>query len=391
MDNGEPSGEGSRHGNPEIVFIESQRRHPCLLHKGYRYTLNKVNQMDSRSLWRCANRGECSASLKLNQERNVVLNISAHACRKNFVKNEVALMLVNCKKEVCQNYASVKEIYEKNALVFHNRTERTILQIPPYSNYEQKKDGQFFGDGTFKRVPKPFKQLFSLHMDVGSTDETTNIVPMVYALLPDKTKKTYERLFHILKYELCIDIMYYKSDYEMAQYTTFKAVYPDTELTGCFFHFSKAIWKKAEKINFTSTAEQRQAVRLTANLPLLPTPYLGDAWVTILQAFTDSIVMRKFHKYVHTQWVNLPMISCAEEMHRTTNSTEAWHRRLKNRVPPKPTFIRFLEKIKLESKVQDIQITNNFLNANNRKKKDIAFNKNYINELKKLQEGKLTS
>ncbi|KAH9628438.1 hypothetical protein HF086_015968 [Spodoptera exigua] len=56
-----------------------------------------------------------------------------------------------------------------------------------------------FADGTFKICPKPFYQLYTIHGDLGSSEETSNVVPLVYALLLNKKQATYEILFQIIK------------------------------------------------------------------------------------------------------------------------------------------------------------------------------------------------
>lgn len=60
----------------------------------------------------------------------------------------------------------------------------------------------FFGNGTFKRVPKPYYQLLSIQVDVDSTEETTNIFPVLYALLPNKRETSYIALFTLIRVNL---------------------------------------------------------------------------------------------------------------------------------------------------------------------------------------------
>lgn len=57
----------------------------------------------------------------------------------------------------------------------------------------------FLFDGTFKSCSSLFCQLYTIHVDSGSTEERTNIIPAVYALLPDKKEATYKRFFFLLK------------------------------------------------------------------------------------------------------------------------------------------------------------------------------------------------
>jgi len=48
----------------------------------------------------------------------------------------------------------------------------------------------WFGDGTFKVCPDIFFQLYTIHARINQ-----RVIPCVYALLPNKTRQTYERLF----------------------------------------------------------------------------------------------------------------------------------------------------------------------------------------------------
>lgn len=131
MNPGPSSGE---HTQQELVFIESQRGGKSLLHDGYRYNLNKTNK-DSTTLWRCVNRADCSASIKLGPQRNNVRTPpTPHSCRRNKFRNEVDLIIDSCKKEVCKNYAPVKQIFEEQItkLNLHEKSKRKIIEMDMY-------------------------------------------------------------------------------------------------------------------------------------------------------------------------------------------------------------------------------------------------------------------
>lgn len=110
-----------------------------------------------------------------------------------------------------------------------------------------KRPGSYYGDGTFISAPGPFYQMFVLHLDLNSDEDCTNIVPVIYTLLPNKTQQTYTRLFRILKDQLGIKIKDYKCDYEIAQINAVKSAFPDANVTGCYYHYNHAVWKNAEK------------------------------------------------------------------------------------------------------------------------------------------------
>lgn len=60
----------------------------------------------------------------------------------------------------------------------------------------------FFGDGTFKSCPRLFHQIFTIHADLGSSNESIALNPLVYALMPDRKKKTYEIVFRLIKSQI---------------------------------------------------------------------------------------------------------------------------------------------------------------------------------------------
>lgn len=60
----------------------------------------------------------------------------------------------------------------------------------------------FFGDGTFKCCVPPFSQIYTIHGDCGSSFNTTNIKPLVYALMTHRDTDAYQILFEMLKSQI---------------------------------------------------------------------------------------------------------------------------------------------------------------------------------------------
>ena len=52
----------------------------------------------------------------------------------------------------------------------------------------------WLGDGTFKVSPLLYTQLYTVHAVVHGA-----VVPMVYAMLPEKKESTYQRVFQVLR------------------------------------------------------------------------------------------------------------------------------------------------------------------------------------------------
>lgn len=434
--------------NIEFVFIESQKKKRVLLFNGYRYNLNVTNKGGS-TLWRCAKRNECSASVTINKDEDKVLRqLKEHSCKADFDKNKIDQVMDKCKKLVCEKAKPVQKIFEKE---FEKMDE--IKQVPHFSSkkdtlfrarrnffkvpktaflnldeivipniiadkflvcddgYENNKillfstptsikcmstmkNRLYFIDATFKAVPKPFYELLSIHIDLNSCDETTSVMGIVYALLPDKKQATYERLFHLIKQHCQIEMTTIKCDYELALINAIKNEFPHSKIAGCYYHFNKAIWKKASALSLNENRESREVVRLCSNFPLLPSEYITECWNAITQRAveTNKDVMT-FLAYFEKQWLlSLShIISCSYiDNFRTNNALEGWHRRLNTFIKPKPTLLLFLHALRKEARWQDRKFKNIMFEGNKRRKIDILFTEKYKRELKKLTGKKIS-
>lgn len=433
----------------EIIFISNNKNRPAVLCNGYRYNWVKDN-VSKTSFWRCANRQECSASITINDNKTKIIRESIHSCVSNPGKQKRDIVVNAAKNKVCQSMASVKKLYEKTVLKYvkeednekmsafesvrdtlHRTRKRflevnttevsksTDVEIPNiikhnflvseyeldshnkiflfaskicknYAQIQSSLNKTFFGDGTFKPVPIQFYQLFSIHVDGASDEQTTNVLPMLYALLPNKTQATYCALFTLIRDVLGIKINKYKCDFELAQINAFKEVFPHGKITGCYFHFSKAIWKKSDELQLTTTDKGKEIAGLVCILPLLPSSFINIGWNSIVNYAANCEGMSAFITYFEKQWlIKKSLISCCYERHRTNNAMEAWHRRLGVRIK-KTTLIHFLYKLKKESRYQDMVVRGIFFKTENRKKKAILFDRNYRRELAKLRREDIT-
>lgn len=123
---------------------------------------------------------------------------------------------------------------KKRILIFC--TERNLNAL---SNAEE-----WSAYGTFSVVPPHFCQLFTLHATYHS-----KVIPLVYAILPNKRKSTYVNLLRELKNSrddfspasLIID-------FEIGFVNAFKMVFPHTVIRGCLFHFWQSVYRKAQSV-----------------------------------------------------------------------------------------------------------------------------------------------
>lgn len=288
--------------NMDLEFSKNQKGYKTVIQGGNRYNLNVTNRNGS-TLWRCVNRKDCSASMTLDTEFNV-LRRSNHTCDQSRLKQKVFLTLNSIKQDVCDDLASVGAIYEKHVnILLQNQNDEDedctdeeclIDYLPPlkkvqdslykkrrrylncrkltFTNLEEvnvpnalgrnflvcedgthdkilifatkiarrlikERKGFYLIDGTFQTCPQPFYQLVSLHIDLGSTEESNNVAAVVFGLLPNKREETYVRFFSLSKEHLKVRIQCLKSDYEIAIMNAAKQVFPEAEVFGCLYHY----------------------------------------------------------------------------------------------------------------------------------------------------------
>ena len=141
---------------------------------------------------------------------------------------------------------------------------------------------QWFADGTFKCSPSVFYQLFTLHVYVADS-----VVPVSYALLPNKTQATYRRMlieFSKLRQFNPETIM---TDFKQAMLNAFRSVFPSVSQSGCFYHFSQCIYRQVQQHGLQNDYAEEDFslfIRMLAAIAFVPVTDAVDAFVTLVDA-----------------------------------------------------------------------------------------------------------
>lgn len=71
------------------------------------------------------------------------------------------------------------------------------------------------------------------------------VTPLFYALLSNKSRETYERLFNLIK-ELRPEMnpTSVATDFEQAEFNAIQAAWPTSQIHGCFFHLNQSMWRQ---------------------------------------------------------------------------------------------------------------------------------------------------
>lgn len=117
-----------------------------------------------------------------------------------------------------------------------------------YSNslYEKlKSENIICVDGTFKVVPSPYYQLYTI-----SYLKQHSVFPVVFAILKNKTQDTYRSIFNVLTIlngPICPRIV--KTDFENASINALNLTFPESAISGCQFHLGQCLQRKMKQLN----------------------------------------------------------------------------------------------------------------------------------------------
>lgn len=224
-----------------------------------------------------------------------------------------------------------------------------------------------YGDGTFYTCPSVFYQLYTLHAFVDGA-----MYPLVYALLPGKDEDTYTRFFTLLKdfcqqHQLRLSPETIFLDYETAVHNAASIVFPGIIKKGCFFHYTKCIWRKTQEfglqVPYSNNEDIHRLVRRAAILPMIPTEEVEDVWFSALEDMNDAdtdLNTERFTDYVTEYWVerNRHLWNHYYTVGpRTTNNLEGWHSKIKKVVKvPHPNIYRLVELLKRQEALSRCQM-----------------------------------
>ncbi|CAB4439709.1 unnamed protein product [Rhizophagus irregularis] len=134
--------------------------------------------------------------------------------------------------------------------------EEKVLIFTTTSNIKYLAQSNFWlADGTFKTVPTIFRQLYTIHGSIGS-NENSRIMPLVYALMSNKSEVAYRALFQELidfGYEHDVDLQpqFIITDFEIAAINAIRAEFQGVQNKGCHFHLSQNIYRKVQELGLT--------------------------------------------------------------------------------------------------------------------------------------------
>ncbi|XP_068245328.1 uncharacterized protein [Palaemon carinicauda] len=138
-------------------------------------------------------------------------------------------------------------------------------------------------DGTFKTVPRIFLQLYTIHAFINNRS-----IPLIHALLPDKSQTTYSNLLEqikLLKHDLAPKTI--MVDFEIGMIKSLQLAFPQSEIKGCFFHLCQSLYRKVQSCGFQQRylddKEFSIATKMIAALALVPSSDVEKSFETLCE------------------------------------------------------------------------------------------------------------
>ena len=175
------------------------------------------------------------SSSKMRRHRNLTAMINRKRNKKaDHGLNALSIAETEVPELLKVTYKDQKFYYGKygsdNKLVFIFTTEQNLQLLQKYTDW--------YADGTFDVSPKLFKQLFTVNIIVKNRN-----LPMLYALLPDKTEISYTLVFKFIQGYISIPPKSVLVDFEKAALNAIAKTFKETSIQGCYFHLASNMWK----------------------------------------------------------------------------------------------------------------------------------------------------
>ncbi|PKY26979.1 hypothetical protein RhiirB3_442502, partial [Rhizophagus irregularis] len=134
--------------------------------------------------------------------------------------------------------------------------EEKVLIFTTTSNIKYLAQLNFWlADRTFKTVSTIFRQLYTIHGSIRS-NENSQIMPLVYALMLNKSEVAYRALFQELidfsyEHDVDLQLQFIITDFEIIAINAIRAEFQGVQNKGYHFHLSQNIYRKVQELGLT--------------------------------------------------------------------------------------------------------------------------------------------
>ncbi|KAG0440244.1 hypothetical protein DMUE_1883, partial [Dictyocoela muelleri] len=407
-----------------LNLIKSKRNKDMLVYDGYIYNLRR--EKDTMSFWRCVQRG-CGGRMK-TELNSTIIDFSTHSHQRDFSVCEAVCINYNIKKraltttekprniinkyvnpsetgiiEKISKYTSIRDRitkqrvfnnldqsdmeYDINPINLRTRSfedfvffdsgmldpERVVIFGTNTSFTHLKNSSFWLCDGTFKSCPNDFNQIYTIMGEVRGA-----MYPLIYILVKKKSTNVYDIIFDKISKKILTQPKFIIIDFESAAYLSLKKNFPNSSISGCFFHLSQIIWRRIQKEGLTTVYKSNSYFRACSRMILafsfLPKSFIPEMvihyenYISNFEFHEDINLIWRFFKsnYLRLNSENTSIFSyefwttsgrVSENVSLTTNCLERWHRSLNSHFQnAHPNLNTLLSAIHIEHNIASIKI-----------------------------------
>ncbi|CAF1265808.1 unnamed protein product [Rotaria sordida] len=447
------------------LIVDTTKRKKCLLFDEYRYLRDHIR--NTTTYWRCEKLTGCPGRAIQRGDEPPVIS-SPHNHDPNKEQNEIIKFKSDIKFRIREEQVPLKQLYRSELIKRYTINPNDVRNLPQFhqiktSLYRVKNENypplprsinevsiegkwrmsmdnkdfilvdhvnprfltfgtqqslhdlcaldHIFLDGTFKSCPDPFAQLYTVHIQSSILNST---VPVLYSLLPNKTKNMYKLFFNELrtvtvKHDLVLNPRFITVDFEQGAISALKHIFPGATLKGCNFHYNQCLFKKIQELGlqkdyYDSSPDDPTSVKSlfkqTAALTFMPMSEINDLWCGIMDKFDHIPHAQEFFDYFTETWVDEGCLFPKTLWNyynfdgpRTTNGLEGWHHRLNSNIgTTNPNLYVVIEELKKDYafNMATLKQLENNTNKPPRKKQFIFRNQRIMDLMTRYGKGALS-
>ncbi|CAF4868865.1 unnamed protein product, partial [Rotaria socialis] len=219
------------------------------------------------------------------------------------------------------------------------------------------KSNRIGSDGTFETAAQISHQNYII---IGEVEEK-HPVPLIFCLCEHKNYETYKLIIKVLKtavINLKLDLkpVYWMSDYESALTKAIKEELPNTQLLGCAFHFSQAIYRNIQGKGLQDAYQNlevvRQVLRQIMALAFVPSDQITRVYYDVIKPQLNNVPakpislrhnLRDFFKYFESFWLRKTNQFCVfNQSTRTNNGLEGYNNKMCVQLSAHPHLYRLI-------------------------------------------------
>ena len=172
---------------------------------------------------------------------------------KEFLSNIANITISFSEKEIYLQDLPFCFTYQKHIKKIKQKLieEKFIVFTTDFQLKKMKNIDHLYMDGTFKYCPKNFYQIFNI---LGIDNNTSKKIPLFYILMNTKSYTLYYHVFSYIKnlisskeIKIKFEDINFTCDFEKSLRKALIEIFPKSNIYGCYFHYVKALWKKAKK------------------------------------------------------------------------------------------------------------------------------------------------